>query len=1029
MTHIQRRLDNPALRVLLVLFGITCLSLVAIHPFAQGRMPHSADGMLQLQRVAALGHALAVDHPLWPRFASGLVYGYGAPLFNYFPPLSYYPAVILHRLGLTYLDSWLLSMAAFSLLAGAGMFLLARLWTRSDLAGWLAAAAYIYSPYFIFDSVARGASAELAALAALPFALYGLTRLAFYGRRRDFALALLTLTLFIPLHTLVTLHGAALLAVYSLFLVWRAERRRAVFLRLVLASALALLLTAFYWLPALLESGAIKIGLITAQLGHIDIERGLRPLADALALPQSADPTQQNFAAPITLGWPQVVMSAIGALLALRHPNCRQRALMLTLWALVVFLIFLNTPASAALWKTIPLIGYTQFPWRTLGLASLLLALMTGLSAALILRVNAPARRSTAICASLTLLIIVYALPWTYTLYREEFTLANIGDVQQFERDSGQLALSSYSEYLPLHTDAAQLDLDRFAIDSSTRLRESDELVIRSADWRGTSASLQLDSRRPQTLIFDWLYVPGWTAALDGEGIATFPAAPAGLVAVDVPAGQFDLTIALEATPIQSLAQALSWLGLLVAAAALSRRSLWRTSAPTAADLDPRHALAFAAIGISAFLFKAALLDHSDTAIKRARFGDVASAPARANFGDRIDLLAIDRPDAITHPNLSLTLYWRLHAAPFARDFSSLIHMRDPAGHVIARAGSFAPGGLATSNWLPGAYIEDVIAFEIPPFTPPSDQPYTFELSLYDAENLTALSLINEAGNPADPELEIVSLRLTAADFQTRNIRPLLQIGDRQPAVLIEQPQLPAAATVGDVLTYHWTWQKTTGDSAIPQAQMLFLDDSGATAAKSPLLPLVAGYDLVRWRIGEVNRGYHQLIVPPQLTAGAYNIVIALLDESGQAVGDPLPLDHVLTLSVPERSYDSPAFDTPSGAAWTNGIVLHGYSLAEGGVVSLVWGTNAQLGESLRLFLHILDADDRILAQWDGVPVDWTRPTTGWLPGEYITTARAFALPPGQYRVKLGWYSATSGERIAIGASDALVLEQLLSSE
>ena len=300
---------RPALRFLLVLAGVICLCLPALHAFTLGKMPQSADGLIQLQRTVALEHALRVDHPLWPRFASGLVYGYGAPLFNYFPPLSYMPASLLQILGAGALSSLLLMMGAYTVTAGVGMFLLGRLWTRSTLGGWVGATAYVYAPYLLFDSLTRGASAELAALAVLPFALYGFTRLALFGRRRDYLAALLAFSVFIPLHTLVTLHGTAMLMLYCLFLIWRADDRRAVFLRLSLAGGLALLLTAFYWLPALLESDAIKLKLIAEQLGHIDPTRHLRSLRDILALPHTADPTLQNQAVPISLGWPQLLLS------------------------------------------------------------------------------------------------------------------------------------------------------------------------------------------------------------------------------------------------------------------------------------------------------------------------------------------------------------------------------------------------------------------------------------------------------------------------------------------------------------------------------------------------------------------------------------------------------------------------------------------------------------------------------------------------------------------------------------------------
>ncbi|MCY4060774.1 MAG: hypothetical protein OXG53_00235 [Chloroflexi bacterium] len=1031
---------RSAWRAGLFLAGMTCLCLVALQPFTLNQMPHSADGLLQLHRTLALEHSLRVDHPLWPRFSSGLVYGYGAPLFNFFPPLAYYPASLAHQTGMSFLGAWLLSMSAFTVLAGTGMFLLGRLWTKSALGGWVAAAAYVYSPYLLFDSVARGATAELAALAALPFAFYGITRLAFGGGRSDFLLALAAVSIFIPLHTIVTLHGAALLALYGVFLVWRAEESRSVLLRLALGGVLALLLTAFYWLPALAERDTIKLPLIAEQLGHIDVTRHLRSLSEMLALPQTADPTQQNQALPIALGWPQLILAALGALLSWRAPHRRYRSLMMALWLVIGILLFLNTSPSAWFWRNIPLIGFTQFPWRLLGLASLLLALMCGVGARL-LSLSLGRRRVRLVTVSAVLAtVMLYALPWTYTLYRGDFEAGDIGDVQRFERQSGQLALSSYAEYLPVSADMGQLDANRLierfeASDVIPRLLPSATLDILAQEWRGRSATLRLQSAEAQTLVFDWLYVPGWTAVIDGEPVAVFPSTPAGLLALEAPAGEFDLQLSLAPTMTQSLANALSGIGLAAAVLALllwSRLTTERSQRRSSSAGQGRWLLIVAAIGIALFLLKALALDTADTPIKRSKFGYLRDVPALANFGNRIDLIAVEAPaEEFAGPTVTFKLYWRLHGAPLERDYSSIIRMRDPQGLVVAEASAFTPGGLATSNWLAGAYIEDVIELEAPPFTPALPEPYSFDLSLFDNDSLKALSLINETGDPQDVKFLIGALRFrpSEADFEARNVLPLPADIRKESALLVAAPVLPDSATAGDTLQFSWVWQKLRGSREEATAQLLWLNEGGAVAAASAALPLVYGYDFADWSVGEANRGHHQAVVPAKLPAGRYDLAIRPLDPSSQPLGDHYMLERTMTVRAPQREYEAPRFDFPSGREWANGIVLHGFSLGAHGQVELIWGTDRTLSESLRLFVHALDADALIAAQWDGVPVDWTRPTTGWVEGEFIRTSHALALPAGEYRLAVGWYRPASGERISLDAADALELQQLLVIE
>ena len=73
--------------------------------------------------------------------------------------------------------------------------------------------------------------------------------------------------------------------------------------------------------------------------------------------------------------------------------------------------------------------------------------------------------------------------------------------------------------------------------------------------------------------------------------------------------------------------------------------------------------------------------------------------------------------------------------------------------------------------------------------------------------------------------------------------------------------------------------------------------------------------------------------------------------------------------------------------------------------------------------MHLLDGD-RIIAQSDGVPVDWTRPTTGWAQGEVIQTEHAFEQTAGAYQIRLGWYHPDTSQRVLLTSGyDALDLD------
>ena len=425
------------------------------------------------------------------------------------------------------------------------------------------------------------------------------------------------------------------------------------------------------------------------------------------------------------------------------------------------------------------------------------------------------------------------------------------------------------------------------------------------------------------------------------------------------------------------------------------------------------------------FLFKALALDAIESPFKSYRFGRRVGAPALANFANRIDLLAADLPSgSIDRRRFDIALYWRLHGGTLDRDYASIVRLRDPGGAVIAEGSSYAPGGLETSNWLANAYVEDVITLEIPAFTPPLAEAYSLEVALFDLDTLEALSAINLAGNPLDVKYPLASLRYRPADRQAALAdSPGVDLG-AGPALLVEAPELPLSATVGDELRFSWAWRKASEGATRLAARLLWLDEESKATHVSRTLPLVNGFDIAQWRLGEVFRGHHRVTVPPDLPPGSYSLGAQLLDADENPAAETIMLDAAMDISVPLRQFDPPQFDSIAGATWDNGLVLHGYRFAGASELSLVWGTRRRLPNSLRLFVHALDEGGKIAAQWDGVPVDWTRPTAGWLPGEYLTTNHRFDLPPGQYRVRTGWYDPASGERVGIGEGDSFQLRE-----
>jgi 4-amino-4-deoxy-L-arabinose transferase-like glycosyltransferase len=116
-----------------------------------------------------------------------------------------------------------------------------------------------------------------------------------------------------------------------------------------------------------------------------------------------------------------------------------------------------------------------------------------------------------------------------------------------------------------------------------------------------------------------------------------------------------------------------------------------------------------------------------------------------------------------------------------------------------------------------------------------------------------------------------------------------------------------------------------------------------------------------------------------------------------------------------------------------NEIILQSYQLDQyeantGDVLTwtLTWRAEQTPAQRYKVFVHLLDANNQVIAQRDGEPFADLRPTTTWRAGETIVDNYGVFIepgtPPGTYRVEIGMYRADNGARLRIGEGDHLIV-------
>jgi len=1032
---------------ILAILTVLALGALAARPMLGPSLPCSDDVGFHLLRAAQLDLLLR-QGILYSRWAPDMGLGYGYPLFNYLPQLPYYVVVLLGRLGGGLNVGVRLTFALSLWASGLAMYRFARE-HFSAVAALVAAVAYMYAPYQAYDALFRGNLSESFAWPLLPLALWGLGRLARHGGRKWVLLTALSYAAILLTHNIFAMITTPLLGLYVLveamegrvFRVGRDYIRRLV--PPLGALALGMGLAAFSWVPAILERSVVQLdrlafGFPFSYWNHF-LSAGELFLSYCPVFLDLMNPSP-----PRTLGLLAVLCGLPGVLGVMWLKTGRQRRQVAFFGAALAGYAFLMTALSRPVWDTFPLLQLTEFPWRLLSPAALCLALLAAGATDLIPRGKAQTVWGVLAISAL----IVGDLFWLTPRYCANPLHPGAADIRAQEL-AGLIGTTSAGEFLPVTVKAlpatpADTFLDRESLPEGTDVFTETTTPLTGEVW--------LDLPQAAHLVFNRFAYPGWQARVDGISQPTFPTTPEGLISLPVPAGAHLVEIAFGTTPLRVAATLVSLLSALalVLVERFGRRS--RTEAPVAASeaLSARWLL----FPVALVLLKTGLLDavESPLSVHRLQGGGLQGVGVSTDlvFDHQLRLLGYE-PFAVTtraDAPLALTLYVQ-DVVPGGPDYVIYPELLDAAGEVWIdfpyAPTVYKPPPSQTSNWPPDQVA--VLLFDLWPKigTPPGR--YTLALKVFDARSQFTYTAY--AGDQAvGPRVILGEIEITHPRTPF-NVETLAPEAERMSALLgpvrLVWASIGASeAHPGDPLKLQLAWETAASPQADLRAQLTL---EAANGASFPLatLPLVhEDFPTTQWQVGDVWRGQHTLRLPARLETGSYRLDLRLCALSGASCASMESTAAIgsLSLTAPERLWTVPpldvSLDTRLGASVTLvGVQLTPYQMplhaGEPFTVTLVWRDEAELDTALRVFVHLQDDSGYPVTQSDGEPVQWSRPTTGWLPGEIVLDERTLSLPPdlapGRYRLVAGLYAPEGPRLLTADGRDAVLITELWVAE
>ena len=581
--------------------------------YVPGGLPLTADSRVHFVRSAEMVHAWS-DGVLLPRWSANLGVGLGIPLFNYAPPLPYLTTAALHALGLPLETAFKLMHVLALLVFACGAYRV----VRDPLGRWaglVGAAAMLYAPVVLRELFIQGNVGQLLAWAFVPWTLWGVQRLfARPGWRSGLALALAFAGATLS-HNAVALLLAEIVAVQVLWLgLWLRAWRTLVTAGFALGGSL--LLTAWFWAPALLEGGYIQLDKIAASSYT---ERFLT-LRELVAFAPRLDLRALNPNVPLTLGAMQVMLAVLGVvafmatgILTQRRKGAKRargagrgattsqftihnsqfpiaspwptlRPILAAFYTLLaLFGALMALPVSQPLWELLPFMDLLEFPFRWHGFTLVALGWLGGFAIYAVERWRPRVAPVAAALATAALLLTAVVNLYPDKQPQDAWTWQP-ADVVAYEVKSGAVGTTSLGEFNPVWATAPLLQLSPYVNnypDGGKPNRLPAELPI-GVTAQQLAISVQemtfaITATAPVTLTLNQLYFPGWQAA----GATLSPQPVTGLTEVALPTGAGQqITLTYAGTPLEqragwvalvawlTLAGAVIWLGL----ASLARR-------------------------------------------------------------------------------------------------------------------------------------------------------------------------------------------------------------------------------------------------------------------------------------------------------------------------------------------------------------------------------------------------------------------------------------------------------------------------
>jgi hypothetical protein len=498
------------------------------------------------------------------RWVPDMGYGFGFPLFNYYPPLPYLVGEGIRLLGLSFVTTVKVVFVISFLASGITMYLLAKEFF-GKFGGVVSSIFYIWAPYHAVDVYVRGAMNEAWGLIWFPAILWTSYRLIKEKKKTLWVIGL-ALAWFglLTSHNLMVLIFTPIFGLWCFLFMWL-EKKWKIIPQFVISGVLALGLAAFFTLPAILEQKYVQVNtLVTGYYEYIAHFASLNQLLFSRFWGYGPSVWETGDGMPFQIGHIHWILSLVVGVVVLAKifkGNKKISAIPSSLFVVLFFLAigwfaaFMAHSRSTPIWQAIAPLAFVQFPWRFLTMVTLAFSFIAG---SVVLFVP----KKFAVVIPLVLLLGLVLFNWDY--FRPE-KMGPLTDEEKFSAAAWELQQTAgIYDYLPVDAREAPKGPRKKVAEIMTGKGEiKDEKS--GTNWAAFNSKIDSETATVRVNIFKY---PLWQIVVDGKDISLFVPETEkwGRMYIDLPEGTHEIYVRLYNTlprTVGNLISLVSWIGLI----------------------------------------------------------------------------------------------------------------------------------------------------------------------------------------------------------------------------------------------------------------------------------------------------------------------------------------------------------------------------------------------------------------------------------------------------------------------------------